>query len=113
MAPSFRIDAGRCAALAYLLIAVLLCSAAVPCSLFEAGEASACATEDVCAEGADDHAGGLHLDCCAACLACCPSYTEPAALQPPAAASMAASDVFSSGEGPLGSPLSIWHPPRA
>ena len=111
---SSHIDGGRYAALAHLLIAVLLFGAAVPCGLLEASEMSACATEIVCTEGAnDDHTGGLYSDCCAACLACCPSCTEPPAPQPPAAVSTAASDVLSSGEGPPGSLLSIWHPPRA
>lgn len=114
MAPSFHMNARRYKDLICFLITALLFSVVVPCGLLDLGAESYCTTNDIIADGTHGggHAGDLHLDCCAGCLTCCASYTEPPAQRPLAAAGTAAPHVFPSKQGPLESPFPIWRPPR-
>lgn len=99
-----------------LLVTVLLLSAVVPCGAFEAGETRVCTSEAGRPDGSagtdDERPADVLADCCAGCLTCCVSYTEPAAARSVAPAHAVPSAGISPWQRAPGAPLPIWRPPR-
>lgn len=124
-----QMNAKRYDRLIYLLALVLLFSTLAPCSLIElaaeslgteepvsvdyASEEGAATEESADESVAMEEAGLVHLDCCAGCLTCCASYVETPSLGPLALAGVTKLSGFFIEQRPLGSTLSIWHPPRS
>lgn len=125
---SSQMNARRYTGLIHLLVAVLLFSAVAPCGLIELAAASVCtgaspavehvpkngpaADEPTGASAAGEEAGLACFDCCVGCLTCCASYTEALASGPLAPAGATKLPGFFMKQGPLGTLLSIWRPPR-
>ncbi|HMB89947.1 MAG TPA: hypothetical protein VKP65_03815 [Rhodothermales bacterium] len=114
--------------LIHLLALALLFCAVVPCDLIELAAVSSgteppFAKDHVFKSGSTvDESGGelavsaavklVHVDCCAGCLMCCTSYTETQALGLLTLSGTTKLKDFFMAQAPLGSPLSIWRPPR-